>query len=378
MIKNIVFDMGNVLMNWSPERMLAALPVQEEHRPLLRDQLFGAPEWLRLDEGTISEQEFMQIICARLPEDAIADAQYVMAHWHEQMKPLDGPYQLAKELKAAGYHLYLLSNAGERFHVYEKAAPAFRLLDGRFVSADFKCIKPGPVIYEKFLSHFGLRPEECLFIDDVPANIEGGKAAKMDGIVYAGDVNQLRQELAAHGVAVRTQPQFVKVSSDAQLTLLSQMANEVWHQHFASILAPEQIDYMVEKFQSYPAMKHQIEEEGYEYYLFREEDDGIYEGHHGYMGFRVQDDALFLSKLYLLQAYRGRGISSRALELLISTAQNRGCRKIWLTVNRFNAHTIEVYRHWGFQTVREQCADIGQGFVMDDYIMELPVPDWRI
>ena len=111
----------------------------------------------------------------------------------------------------------------------------------------------------------------------------------------------------------------MKVSSDAQLTLLSQMANEVWHQHFASILAPEQIDYMVEKFQSYPAMKHQIEEEGYEYYLFREEDDGVYEGHHGYMGFRVQDDALFLSKLYLLQAYRGRGISSRALELLIST-----------------------------------------------------------
>lgn len=377
MIRNIVFDMGNVLMSWNPERIVTALPVQESHRALLQAQLLEGPEWIRVDEGSMSEQELMQRVCERLPKEAHADAQYVMAHWHEQMKPLDDMYQLVKELKAAGYHLYLLSNTSKRFRVYENEIPAFHLLDGRFISADFKCIKPSPMIYEKFLQHFGLRPEECLFIDDMRANIEGGKAAKMDGILYTGDVNQLRQELAEHGVTVQTQLQFVKVDSDKQLQRLSEIADEVWHQHFASILTQEQIEYMVEKFQSYPAMKRQIEEEGYEYFFFREADDGVHQGHHGYMGFRVQEEALFLSKLYLLQAYRGRGLSSQALAFLISIAQNRGCRKIWLTVNRFNAHTIEVYRHWGFQTVREQCADIGHGFVMDDYIMELEVPDWR-
>ena len=88
------------------------------------------------------------------------------------------------------------------------------------------------------------------------------------------------------------------------------------------------------------------------------------------MGFRVDEDALFLSKLYLLQPYRGRALSSRALDFLISVAQQEGCRKIWLTVNRYNDHTIEVYKHWGFTVAREQCADIGNGFVMDDYVME--------
>lgn len=376
MIRNIIFDMGNVLMNWSPQRMLAELPVQEKSRALLQKELFGGPEWAKLDEGTISEEEFMERVCARLPEWAIEDAHITMDHWHEYMYAYDDTFHLVKELKAAGYGLYLLSNAAARFHQYEPRVSAFHYLDGRFISADFKCVKPQPVIYEKFLSHFGLRPEECLFIDDMPANIEGGKAANIDGIVYDGDVNHLRELLAAHGVKVRTDLMFVPVHTPEQLLELSEIANEVWHQHFATILSPEQIDYMVEHFQSYAAMQRQMEE-GYEYFFFHEPNTEGHHGNHGYFGIHVEDGALFLSKLYLLQPYRGRGLSSRALDYLISIAQNRGCNKIWLTVNRFNDHTIEVYRHWGFETVREQCADIGSGFVMDDYVMELQVPDWR-
>lgn len=381
MIRNIVFDMGNVLLDWNPRQMLMHLPVQEKSRELLLKELFGGPEWAQLDEGLTTEAELIEKVCARLPEWAHQDAQTTIDHWHEYFYPLDGTYQLVKELRAAGYQLYLLSNAGARFHQYENDVPAFHYLDGRFISADFKCVKPQPIIYEKFLNHFGLRPEECLFIDDVPANVEGGRAAKMDGIVFDGDVNHLRMQLSERGVKVRMDLMMVPVQSEAQLQELSEIADEVWHQHFASILSPEQIDYMVEKFQSYPAMQRQMAEQGYEYYFFHEPagagEAGGHHGNHGYIGICVQEDALFLSKLYLLQPYRGRGLSSRGLEFLISIAQNRRCRKIWLTVNRFNAHTIEVYRHWGFQVVREQCADIGNGFVMDDYVMELAVPDWK-
>lgn len=380
MIRNIVFDMGNVLLTYNPQYIVSRLPVQEENRPLLVKEIFEAPEWARLDQGTIEEVELLALVQSRLPESAREDARIVMERWHEYMMPIDGTYHLVKELKAKGYHLYLLSNAGKRYHSYYQTKPAMPLLDGRLISADVHCTKPQPEIYQKFFQRFGLRPEECVFIDDMAANIEGSKAAKMDGIVFDGDVIHLRRELAQRGVAVETEFQMVPVQSEDEVRLLSQMADEVWHQHFASILSAEQIDYMVEKFQSYPAMTKQMAEDGYEYYFIHEDggepgrpEHAVYQGHRGYMGFHVEEDAVFLSKLYLLQPYRGRGLSSRALDFLISVAQNHGCHKIWLTVNRYNDHTIDVYKHWGFVAAREQCADIGHGFVMDDYIMELAI-----
>lgn len=382
MIRNIIFDMGNVLLTYNPAYIASQLPVHDENRQLLIDNVFGASEWIHLDEGTMEEADFLALVQSRLPEQARKDARIALAEWHRHMVPIDASYQLAKELKAAGYRLYLLSNASKRFHIYENSIPVFGLLDGRFISADYRCLKPQAAIYETFCSHFGLRPEECLFIDDVPANIAGGKAAGIDGVVFDGDVLHLRRELAVRGVSVDSSFDMTPVRTEQDLTVLSQMAEEVWHQHFASILSPEQIDYMVEKFQSYPAMKKQMAEDGYQYYLIREADGAparpehaSYGGCRGYMGIRVEEDAVFLSKLYLLEPYRGRGLSSRALSFLKCIARDHGCRRIWLTVNRFNDHTIEVYRHWGFEVIREQCADIGSGFVMDDYVMSLEVTE---
>ena len=382
MIRNIVFDMGGVLATWNPQYIVSKLPVKDENRQLLLKEIFTSPDWARLDEGTIEEDDFLALVQSRLPEEAREDARIAMEQWDNYMEPIDGTCHLVKELKAKGYKLYLLSNAGVRYHKRLEQRAVMRLLDGRFVSADFKLIKPNPAIFETFCSHFGLRPEECVFIDDTAKNIEGSKAAKMDGIVFDGDVNRLRSELTQRGVDVETTFQMVPVQSDADVRLLSRISNEVWHQHFASILSPEQIDYMVDKFQSYPAMTRQLAEEGYQYYFIHEEGGAAvlpehedYAGHRGYVGFRVEEDAIFLSKLYLLQPYRGRALSSRALAFLISVAQSQGCHKIWLTVNRYNDHTIDVYKHWGFTVVREQCADIGNGFVMDDYVMQLEVPN---
>ena len=377
MIRNIVFDMGGVLMWFDPTYIASQVPVKEESKPYLDKVLFRAPEWAKLDEGTLNEEELAAIVYERLPEWVHEDVPVALAHWHEHMLPMKTTFHLVKELKKAGYHLYLLSNASRRFHTYENDVPAFHYFDGLFISADHLCLKPQPIIYEKFLKQFNLNPEECLFIDDLPANIAGGKAAKMDGIVYTGDVNQLRQELREHGINVKTEFQLVRVFDDADRLRLSRLAEEVWHQHFDSLLPPGQTDYMIEKFQSYEAMGRQMAEERYQYYLFYEPGTEGHEGYHGYTGFRIDEDALFLSKLYVLQPYRNRRLSSQALDFLITTAQNNGCKKIWLTVNRYNDHTVEIYKHWGFQVVREQCADIGNGYVMDDFIMELPVPDWR-
>ena len=157
---------------------------------------------------------------------------------------------------------------------------------------------------------------------------------------------------------------FQRAADDSDLAAIAGLADEIWHQHFQTILSPEQIDYMVEKFQSYPALKSQVEEEGYEYYQTLM--DGTLAG---YIGIHPETDALFLSKLYLHKDYRGRHIATQAFHFLIDLCKKRGLKKIWLTCNKHNDSSLAVYHHLGFQVTDTQEADIGNGFIMDDYIM---------
>ncbi|MDD5948167.1 MAG: GNAT family N-acetyltransferase [Lachnospiraceae bacterium] len=159
--------------------------------------------------------------------------------------------------------------------------------------------------------------------------------------------------------------QFVPVETAKQISQLAGIANTVWHEYFPCILDNAQIDYMVEKFQSEGALTSQIQKEGYEYFFL--ELNGIYIG---YMGVHEEKEKLFLSKLYLLKPYRGKGYASQAFEFLEGLAQAYGLKAIYLTVNRNNAHSIAVYEKRGFETVKEQAVDIGEGFVMDDFVME--------
>lgn len=160
--------------------------------------------------------------------------------------------------------------------------------------------------------------------------------------------------------------ELARISNDEQLNILADIANEVWHEFFPCILSDEQIDYMVDKFQSFPAMKKQMED-GYEYYFIKDNDEIC-----GYMGIHeeTEDNKMFLSKLYLKKAHRGKGYAGQTLKELFKMSRERGHNMVWLTVNKHNEHTIEVYEHMGFAKARTQVADIGNGFVMDDYIME--------
>ncbi|MBE5961694.1 MAG: GNAT family N-acetyltransferase [Lachnospiraceae bacterium] len=157
-----------------------------------------------------------------------------------------------------------------------------------------------------------------------------------------------------------------KVENEGEIKELAGIANEVWHQHFATILSPEQIDYMVDKFQSERAMTNQIKEDGYEYYFIVA--DGVKVG---YTGIKREQDMLFLSKLYILKRYRGNGYASKTFSFLKQECKKSGLKGIYLTVNRYNDSTIAIYKKTGFQTIRTQVTDIGNGFVMDDYVMEL-------
>lgn len=158
---------------------------------------------------------------------------------------------------------------------------------------------------------------------------------------------------------------FVKAESKADIASVAALADEIWHEHYKAILPADQIDYMVKQFQSPSAIAAQIRG-GYEYNLLVCDGTPV-----GYLGFNVENDRLFLSKLYILKEHRGHRHASNSLAFLAERCIARKLNTIWLTVNRYNTDSIAVYRKMGFQVVRSQISDIGNGYVMDDYVMEM-------
>ena len=200
MIKNVVFDMGGVLIRFDAELYTARFVPDPADYELMRRELFRSIEWVWMDRGTITDDEVVAAVCARLPERLHQAVRDILDNWHQDIPPLDGVYDLVKELKGKGYRIYLLSNTCTRFHEFRKNIPALEFFDGEFVSCDFHFVKPEPGIYLRFLEYFHLRPEECVFIDDDPRNIEGAVRCGMGGVIYHGDPAHLRLRLRELGV----------------------------------------------------------------------------------------------------------------------------------------------------------------------------------
>lgn len=160
--------------------------------------------------------------------------------------------------------------------------------------------------------------------------------------------------------------EITKVKYLPELREVAELAEKIWNECFVGIISQGQIDYMVEKFQSLDAMIGQIENQSYTYLAVRENGELC-----GYIGVKPEDsDRFFLSKLYLRQDKRGRGIASAMLKRVFEEAQKAGKKSVYLTVNKHNSHAIAVYEKTGFKVVDTAVTDIGNGYVMDDYIFE--------
>ncbi len=160
------------------------------------------------------------------------------------------------------------------------------------------------------------------------------------------------------------------VQEYSEIAEIAALADEVWHEHYSNLLSKGQIDYMVEKFQSEKAIVEAIAKDSYTYYAIRDAGQII-----GYCAAQPceKDHSLFLSKLYIHADYRGKRISRLVMAMLSERCITDGYHSIWLTVNKGNKTSIEIYRKLGFTIEREQVTDIGNGYVMDDYVMRYPV-----
>ena len=202
MIRNIVFDMGNVLVRFDSELFMDRLGVAAEDRPLLRREVFKSLEWVQMDRGSLRDEDAVPRMCSRLPERLRETARLLTLDWDDPILEIEGSLDLVRELKKLGYGLYLLSNASLRQHAYWPRVPASRYFDGTLISADVKLIKPQPEFYRLFLETFSLKSEECFFIDDSNYNIEGALNSGMSGAVFYGDIVLLRRALRGAGIPV--------------------------------------------------------------------------------------------------------------------------------------------------------------------------------
>ncbi len=200
MIKNIIFDMGGVLIDYNPEKTLYAL-FDKETADILLKEIFRNPLWADKDRGIITPAEIMQKVKKRIPEAVFEKASEMVDNFYPYMPPFEKMYGFVETLKSKGYGIYLLSNASSDFHKRRCGIPALSLFDGVIISADHKLLKPEKEIYEKLYETFSLKPEECFFIDDVQANIDGAKATGMDGhCYYHGDLDILKRDMEQKGI----------------------------------------------------------------------------------------------------------------------------------------------------------------------------------
>lgn len=203
MIKNIVFDMGNVIIRFDPELFMVRLGLAEEDRKLLKRELFVSLEWSRMDRGSLTDEEAAEIVCRRVPERLHDAVRRLVGMWDRPILPVEGMYELVEELKGMGYGIYLLSNASFRQHDYWPRVPASKFFDGTLISADVKLVKPQPEIYRLLCDKFSLVPEECVFIDDSTSNAEGAYFCGINALVFHGDAHEMRLKLNELGVKVK-------------------------------------------------------------------------------------------------------------------------------------------------------------------------------
>ena len=186
--KNILFDMGNVLITYNPEWVIRRYTEDEELIREVKNIVFNSQEWFLLDAGLIEEEKAERNWMERLSSDKARELAHLsFQNWHlYNMKVIPGTAEMIRAVKENGKEIYLLSNASLRLlSIYKEVIPAVECFSGIFYSATHKCVKPQDIIYKRFLKEYSLNPSDCFFIDDLEDNIMAAKEAGINGAVMS-------------------------------------------------------------------------------------------------------------------------------------------------------------------------------------------------
>ena len=179
MLKNIIFDVGGVLLDYSWYTFLKEDGCDAEEADRIAHEITRSPYWDEMDRGTYSHADMIRLISNDYPEDA-EQIRWFFENIGRIVVPRPEVWEKVRLLKEAGYRTYILSNyGGEMYELHAAHQPFQAYMEGAVVSYRIHMIKPEPEIYHYLLDQYSLKPEECLFLDDKKVNVE---AAEREGI----------------------------------------------------------------------------------------------------------------------------------------------------------------------------------------------------
>ena len=200
MIKNFIFDFGNVIAQFYPEKFTEKYISDEETIKYISGIVFDRLYWDRLDNGTITDEEVKEAIKSRVPDELKEVACRIYDNWVNDLVPVNGMTELIEDIHKSGKKLYLLSNIStcfaKSYHNVEWINKLFSVFDGLVLSGEINIVKPSAEIFEYLLSKYNLSREECIFVDDNKANITGAEKAGIKGYLFDGDAEKLRTAIS--------------------------------------------------------------------------------------------------------------------------------------------------------------------------------------
>lgn len=194
MIKNLVFDLGNVLIEWNSEKILTYFEPEKKRRQVLRKAIFESGVWHQTDKGELSLKEACKEVLAQLDDSYHSAVKNIFYHWYEVVHVYSDLQEKIELWAKQGYRIYILSTTYEIFYHIEKAGllPIYPLLSGYILSSEIGVVKPEAEIYQKLLKKYGLDPVESVFIDDIQANLDTAAELGFETILSTSETENIR------------------------------------------------------------------------------------------------------------------------------------------------------------------------------------------
>ena len=194
MIKHLVFDLGNVLIEWNSEKILTYFEPEKEQRQVLRQVIFESGVWHQTDKGELSLKEACEEVLTQLDASYHSAIKNIFYHWYEVVYVYSDLQERIRLWADQGYRIYILSTTCEIFYHIEKAGllPIYPLLSGYILSSEVGVVKPEAEIYQKLLKKYGLNPVESVFIDDIQANLDTAAELGFETILSTSETENIR------------------------------------------------------------------------------------------------------------------------------------------------------------------------------------------
>ena len=200
-IKNVIFDIGNVLVRWSPLEIVKLTFGEQVDTTEYAKRIFFSDVWQQLNKGELTESQAKLAYQQQLAF-SFQQVEALFYYIKETQIQIYGMQALLKTVKDTGYNVYALTdNVIEIVETLQQRYDFWPLFDGAIISAEVGCLKPNPDIYHCLLTRYQLTANECVFIDDVLKNIEGAQHVGLYGIHFE-NVDQCRLALNELGVMV--------------------------------------------------------------------------------------------------------------------------------------------------------------------------------